>query len=87
MKKILAIGIGLFSYLISNIQLDISKAKQYSLVNTTREPVTTKVPVSIDLKEKKSVWNDISDDTNAENESFFTKPYMPIIIGIGLIIH
>jgi hypothetical protein len=87
MKKILAIGIGLFGYLILNIQLDISYADQYYFANNKGGLIPTKVNVTIDLKEEKSIWNEIRDDTNAENESFFTEPCMPIIIGFGIIIH
>jgi hypothetical protein len=85
MKKILAIGIGLFSYLISNIQLDISKAKQNYFVNTTRELVTTKVAVAIDLKGEKSISNNIGNDTNIENQYFFIEPQLPFILGFGMI--
>lgn len=80
-KKIVAIGIGLFGYLILNIQFDISKADQYYFVNNSRESVAAKVTLATDLKERKSIWN----DKNAEDESFLTESYMPVIIGFGII--
>jgi hypothetical protein len=84
MKKILAIAIGLFSYLISNIKLDASKAAPYYFANTKGGLVLTKVTDAVDLKDEKSIWNNIRHDADAENQYYLQEPYMPFIIGGGV---
>ena len=85
MKKILVIGIGLFSYLISNIKLDTLKAEQYYFANTKAGLGITKVNDTVDLKEEKSIWNSNRLVSDVENQYYLQEPNFPFIIGVGVI--
>jgi hypothetical protein len=58
MKRILAIGIFVFSTLISNAQSDTSKVEQYCQIIATPRLLSNKVTIDIDFGEEKSFWRD-----------------------------
>ena len=58
MKRILAIGVLVFSTLISNAQSDTSKVEQYCQVIATPTLLGNKVTIDIDFGEEKSFWRD-----------------------------
>ncbi len=85
MKKILVIGIGLFSYQISNIKSNLVKADKYFFANTKEILVLPKLTNAVDLKEEKRVWNYNTQDMHAENQYYLQEPYIHFIIGFGII--
>ena len=58
MKRILAIGVLVFSTLTSNAQSDTSKVEQYCQVIATPKLLSNKVTVDVDFGEEKSYWRD-----------------------------
>jgi hypothetical protein len=58
MKKIIAIGIFLFSTLILNAQTDSSKVEQYCQLIATPRLLSNKVTIDIDFGDEKGFWQD-----------------------------
>src|SRR5450432_4157642 len=58
MKKLLIVGIVIFSSLVLNAQADTSKVEQYCQVIATPRLLSNKVTIDIDFGEEKSFWRD-----------------------------
>ena len=58
MKKLLTIGLFLFTAFISNAQSESTRAEQYCQVIATPRLLSNKVTIDIDFGDEKSFWND-----------------------------
>lgn len=58
MKKIIIIGIVLFSSVQSYSQTDTSKVEQYAEIVATPRLLSSKVTIDIDYGEERSIWRD-----------------------------